>query len=343
MQALLQEIELTRSYLEGEHIDTLYFGGGTPSILEADELKRIVDELSRVYNLNGLIEFTIEANPDDLTTTKVAALSELKRYGLNRFSVGVQSFRAEDLQYMNRVHTADEAISSISRLQEAGFENITIDLIYGTPTMVNEQWLENLDQAFAMQVPHISAYALTVEPRTTLFRKIRKGEYRPVDEQQSAEQFTILTQAMAAHGFQQYEISNFAKPGYHAIHNSNYWLGKKYLGLGPSAHSFNGNSRRWNVSNTLRYAEAISGNHLPYTQEILTPAQRTNEKIMTLLRTHWGLRLADIDPTHAQAIATSLKAVIPAHYRFEDNTIHLSEAGKLFADAIAAQLFVEEA
>lgn len=339
--ALLKEIALTTNYLETKTLHTLYIGGGTPSLLSADELKAIIDTLSRHYDLSHLQEFTLEANPDDLTEAKVKELSELKAYGLNRFSIGVQSFAQADLIYMNRAHNADEALSSIKRVQHAGFENLTIDLIYGTPTMNDEQWYENLIIATRLGIPHISSYALTVEPKTNLDQKIRKGKALPVNEAQSAGQFAILIDQMKQQGFEQYEISNFARKGMYAVHNTNYWLGKKYLGLGPSAHSYNKVSRQWNVANNLNYINALEQGTLSFEEEILTPEQIVNEQIMTGLRTMWGFNLNNTDTNMQREIMASLKTIDPAHYKLEGNIITLTDKGKFFADAIAAELFVE--
>ncbi|MCX6199815.1 MAG: radical SAM family heme chaperone HemW [Bacteroidetes bacterium] len=341
IQSLLREIELSNGYLQRERIETLYLGGGTPSQLTISALKLIMEKLQSVYDLSSLQEFTIETNPDDLTEEKIKELSELKKYGLNRFSIGVQSFFDEDLKYMNRAHNAEEAIASIKRVQHAGFENITIDLIYGTPTMNDENWKRNLDIAFDLNVPHISSYALTVEPKTSLDKKILKGESKPVDEEQSARQFKILLDEMRLHGFEQYEISNFARDKKYALHNSNYWFGKKYLGLGPSAHSFNSVSRRWNVSNNVNYINSLEKNELNFEEEILTEAQKVNEKIMTSLRTMWGLKLSEVRSPKSEEIQKSLKQIDAAHYTFENGILKLTDEGKLFADSIAAQLFIE--
>ncbi len=294
-----------------------------------------------MYDLSTLQEFTIEANPDDLSAEKVNELRTLQPFGLNRFSIGIQSFFDEDLKYMNRAHNSEEALASVKRVQDAGFDNITIDLIYGTPTMNDEHWLKNLDTAFSLSVPHISSYALTVEPRTNLDQKIRKKKALPVNEAQSAAQFRILMQQMKAHGYEQYEISNFAKPGRHAIHNSNYWFGKKYLGLGPSAHSYNKVSRRWNVANNINYINSIEKNLQPYEEEILTPAQIVNEQIMTGLRTKWGVKVDSWQLAVGSVIQNSLKQIDPAHYIYIDGTLTLTEEGKFFADAIAAALFID--
>lgn len=340
IDALLKEIELSKAYLEGEKIETLYIGGGTPTQLQHSELAQIVERLNMVYGLSELTEFTIEANPDDLHT--VQQIKELGQLGINRFSVGVQSFFDEDLRYMNRAHNANEAYHAILRVQDSGFENITIDLIYGSPTTSDDRWEKNLETAFTLKVPHISAYGLTIEPKTALERKIKNGQAKPVDEEQSARQFNILTKQMRQHHFEQYEISNFARSGRYAQHNTNYWMGKKYLGLGPSAHSYNGVARRWNVANNINYIQQIMQSRIPFTEEILSGAQIVNEKIMTSLRTQWGLTVSDFDPSISEYIKRSMKDIAPAHYTFKNEVLKLTDAGKLFADSIASALFVEE-
>lgn len=342
VDALIKEIALTKNYLQGETLETIYFGGGTPSILYVDDLKRILDALAANYNLNNLQELTIETNPDDLTTEKIKELSSLKAMGLNRFSIGIQSFFDEDLQYMNRAHNSAEAQTAVKKVQDAGFEKITIDLIYGTPTMNDERWHKNLETAFGLNVPHISSYALTVEEKTALDNKIRKGEAKPVDEEQAARQFKILMDEMKRNRFEQYEISNFAKPGRYAVHNTNYWRGKKYLGLGPSAHSFNNTARRWNVANTINYINSIEKGELPFEEEILTPAQQVNERIMTALRTQWGLPIAEFGLRVADLITENLAGIDQECYTFANGVITLTDQGKLFADAIAAELFIDE-
>jgi oxygen-independent coproporphyrinogen III oxidase len=341
IEALLSEIELSKAYLNGETIETLYIGGGTPSLLSGEELTEIRQKLEEHYSLGRLQEFTLEANPDDLSKEKTGELKSLCAAGLNRLSVGIQSFSNEDLRYMNRAHNAVEAIDSIKRLQDAGFENLTMDLIYGTPTMNDGQWETNLETAFNLNVPHISSYALTLEPKTLLDKKISRGEAKPLDEEQSARQFKILMQQMKAAGYEQYEISNFAKPGRYAIHNSNYWLGKKYIGLGPSAHSFNGHSRRWNIANNVNYINGLAEGRINYEEEILSESQKVNEQIMTSIRTQWGLSFAHFPPLIAGSITEQLKTVNPLFYIYKDKTLTLTDEGKFFADGIAATLFVE--
>lgn len=341
--AIIRDIELTRDYLGGEVIETIYFGGGTPTMLRTEQLRQIIETIYNTHTKIALQELTIEANPDDLTAERVAELAGLRSIGLNRLSIGVQSFHEADLIYMNRAHNAQEALAAIERVQQAGFENLTIDLIYGTPTMSDEAWRSNIRQAFALGIPHISSYALTVEPKTYLDKNIRTGRTIPVDEAQSARQFDILMEQMAAHGYDQYEISNFALPGRHAIHNTNYWRGKKYLGLGPSAHSYDGTSRRWNVANNNTYIKSISEGKLPYEIEHLTAAQRANEYIMTSLRTMWGCDLnAPQIVAFREQIVESLRDIAPDHCTLQDNALRLTQAGRHYADRIASDLFVDE-
>ncbi len=340
IRALLCEIDITSSYLEGETIETIYFGGGTPTQLTVSDLAEIIDKLSFVYNLSAVTEFTLEANPDDLQHDSY--IRNLKQIGVNRFSIGIQSFFDEDLKYMNRAHNANEALSAVKRVQQAGFSNITIDLIYGTPTMNDERWLQNLETAFELDVPHISSYALTVEPKTGLEQKIRTGKCKPVNEEQSARQFYMLMREMKKNNFEQYEISNFAKKGKYAIHNSSYWKGKKYLGLGPSAHSYNQLSRKWNIANNIAYATALSEGRLNFETEVLTNAQKVNEKIMTGLRTLWGVEISGFDTRTSDLILKNLSEVDSQQYILQNGTLKLTDEGKLFADAIASQLFIED-
>ncbi len=341
VKAIVKEIDLSKNYLDGEVIETIYFGGGTPSLLDADEIKSILDAIYHIHPNINLQELTLEANPDDLTVEKVSELSSLRPYGLNRLSIGVQSFHEADLIYMNRAHSASEALDAIKRVQDVGFDNVTIDLIYGTPTMSDEMWMKNILSAFALGIPHISSYALTVEPKTYLDKYIKTGRSKPVDEVQTVRQFDILMSKMAEHGYDQYEISNYAKPGHYAIHNTNYWRGKKYLGLGPSAHSYNGVSRSWNVANNQNYIKGINESVVPAEVEHLTRTQQTNEYIMTSLRTMWGMNISDVR-LRIVDIFNTLNNIDPTFYTLDDNTLKLTQKGKHYADRIAAELFIED-
>jgi oxygen-independent coproporphyrinogen-3 oxidase len=342
VKAIIAEIALSRDYLAGETIETIYFGGGTPSLLSGDEIKSIIEAIHQSHPSVSLRELTLEANPDDLTPAKVSELVSLKSYGLNRLSIGIQSFHNIDLLYMNRAHTATEAGESIRRVQDAGFRDLTIDLIYGTPTMNDDMWRQNLANTFALGISHVSSYALTVEHKTYLDRDIRKGKVLPVNEADSARQFDILMSEMQSHRYEQYEISNYARDGRYAIHNTNYWLGKKYLGLGPSAHSYDGMSRSWNVSNNMNYIKAIAEGKIPMEIEMLSLSQQTNEYIMTSLRTMWGLNINSIKvESHRSEVMQSLIGIEPAFYTIENHHIKLTQMGRHYADGIASRLFVD--
>lgn len=344
--ALIREAELQRDYLGGEKIETIYFGGGTPSLLPVDDLQRIVDALFRNFRIEELKECTLEANPDDLSRDYLKALRSTP---VSRFSMGVQSFRNEDLRYMNRAHNAQQADYAIKAAQDAGFTNLSIDLIYGTPGLSDAAWKENIRKAASLGIQHLSAYALTVEEGTALEHAIRKRKSAPVDTAQSAAQFALLMEESAKLGYEQYEISNFAKPGCYAVHNTAYWQGVPYLGLGPSAHSFDGKrERRWNVANNALYLQSIlRDNKLPSETETLTAVQRLNEYIMTSLRTVWG---TDLERVGREWGADAETALLQRAGRFiesgrailQDGKLVLSSEGKLFADGIAADLFQED-
>jgi len=338
--ALLQEINLQKGYLNNETIETIYFGGGTPSVLSADEIIRIINTITELHTVSADAEITLEANPDDLDHHKINAF---RHTPVNRFSIGIQSFFDEDLQWMNRVHRAQEAEASIKRAQDAGFENITADLIYGYPLLTDTKWKHNLSKIFELGIPHVSAYSMTVEPQTALATFISKKKQQPMSESQSANQFNIMLDAMQSNGFEQYEISNFCKPGHYSRHNSNYWKGVKYLGIGPSAHSFNGEIRQWNIANNAKYIKSLTDNVIPAEIETLTEENRLNEYIMTSLRTVWGLDLDKLNSIASGASNSVLKIAIPY---FEDgslvqtgNILTLTPHGKLYADNIAAALF----
>ncbi len=291
IDAILKEIELQKDYLQNLPLQSIYFGGGTPSVLKTSEIEQLLHQIYKFHTVLPNAEITLEANPDDLTETKLQQLSQTR---INRLSIGVQSFFDADLKYMNRAHNASEAINCIQTAQQFGFHNLTIDLIYGTPTMTNEQWHTNLKTIFDLNVPHISCYCLTVEPKTALEHFVKTGKSEAVDEEQAAQQFEILVEAMGNNGFDHYEISNFAKPDFYAIHNSNYWKGKNYLGVGPSAHSFNGVTRQWNIAHNQLYINSLSNEKLNFELETLSNEDQFNEYIMTGLRTKWGVHLDKI-------------------------------------------------
>ena len=340
LQAICKEINLQKSYLDGEMIETIYFGGGTPSLLSAGEINLILSEITRLHTVSADAEITLEANPDDLDKEKLKAL---RQTDVNRLSIGIQSFFDEDLQWMNRAHRGAEAESSVKRAQDIGFENITADLIYGYPLLNDQKWEYNLRKILALQVPHLSTYSMTVEPQTALASFITTKKQPPMDEQQSAEQFLMLMDVMEKQGFEHYEISNFCKPGYYSRHNANYWKGVKYLGIGPSAHSYNRQTRQWNIANNAKYIQALEKAEIPAEVELLTETNRLNEYIMTTLRTIWGLDLNSLDK-----IATGSASILVknALIFFESgwliqkgNAVYLTRTGKLYADKIASELF----
>lgn len=340
--ALDKEIKLQKDYLAGETIETIYFGGGTPSLLSADEINKLINSITELHTVSADAEITLEANPDDLDKAKLQAY---RQTAVNRFSIGIQSFFDEDLQWMNRVHRAAEAEAAVKRAQDAGFENITADLIYGYPLLNNEKWKYNLDKIFELGIPHVSSYSITVEPRTALASFIHKKTQPEMSDTQSAEQFIMLMDAIQSNGFEHYEISNFSKPGRYSRHNSNYWKGVKYLGIGPSAHSFNGETRQWNVRNNAKYIQSTGAGIMPAEIEVLSETNRLNEYIMTSLRTMWGLDLNKLNAIAPASAGELLKAARPfldkGWIEQKDKTIYLTRSGKLYADHIAAELFFD--
>lgn len=346
LKAMMREIEMQADYLQGAAIETIYFGGGTPSLLSADDINRLVDTIGKYHTVNELKECTLEANPDDLDKTY---LRSLRTTPISRFSIGIQSFREQDLLYMKRAHTAQQADAAIKASQDAGFERLTIDLIYGVPGMDDAAWKQNLAKVAALNIPHFSAYALTVEDKTALQYAIAHKNAAPVDASQSAAQFELLMDAAQNMGYEHYEISNLATPGQYAIHNTNYWRGLPYLGIGPSAHSFDGASRRrWNVSNNARYSQSIlREGKLDFEEELLQPHERLNEYIMTSLRTMWGCDLDVLAQKWGSSVATivekSSHLFQEKKWLLEDGKkLLLTPAGKLFADRVASELFVTE-
>ncbi|MCB0578171.1 MAG: radical SAM family heme chaperone HemW [Phaeodactylibacter sp.] len=346
VEAMLRELRLRQDYLVDKELDSIYFGGGTPSLLTEGELMRFFEEIGKCFTLRPDAEITLEANPDDLTKEKIAALG---RTPVNRLSIGIQSFFEEDLRFFNRAHNAREARACLEEALAAGFGNLTVDLIYGSPTTSDAHWEENMRIAFGYEIPHVSCYALTVEERTALFHFIKKGQAPPVEEEQAARQFDLLVAAMRGHGYIQYEISNFALPGHFAVHNASYWKGEPYLGLGPSAHSYNGESRQWNVANNASYLRAMHGppgGPLPAFFEIehLTPADRYNEYVMTGLRTIWGVgldRLREMGEGYERHFLECIRPFIEnGQAERAGEVFRLTDAGKFLADGIAAAAFV---
>jgi len=336
--ALLSEIEQRKDYLEDEVIQTIYFGGGTPSLLQIEDFRSLIDKITTLFKVEGNAEITIEVNPDDIDEEK---LKEWKSAGINRLSIGIQSFFNEDLQWMNRAHNAEQAVSSLQSAKRF-FDNISIDLIYGTPFLTNEKWKQNVETAISFNIPHLSCYALTVESKTPLYKLIKQQKVENIDPDKQSEQFLLLMQWLEEAGYDHYEISNFAKPGSRSRHNSSYWSGEKYLGIGPSAHSFDGKSRQWNVSNNNIYIDSISKGIIPFEKEILSETQKLNEYIMTSLRTEQGLDLKLIFGSASLELHAASRKFINRELMFEeDHHLKLTKQGKLLADGIAAELFFE--
>jgi oxygen-independent coproporphyrinogen III oxidase len=344
--ALTREIELQKNFFgqtqnDKIKLDTLYFGGGTPSVLEIHELDHIFNKLSDYFIFDESTEITLEANPDDLISVKI---KELKQTPVNRLSIGIQSFQAKDLNYMNRIHDPRQALEALENAKAQGFTNITADLIYGTPDMTDKQWKENILTLVNLKIPHISAYSLTVEKKTALDVFIRQGKAKPLDEEQSARQFDILVDITFAHGYQHYEISNFGLPGFFSRHNMNYWNGVPYLGLGPSAHSFKPGIRSWNIANTNLYINDLLNNSLPSEQETLTLSQQYNEYVMTALRTMWGIEMKFVQEkfgdNYLQLLKKSAeKQITKQNLEYSETHLRVSRKGKFFTDGIAADLF----
>jgi oxygen-independent coproporphyrinogen-3 oxidase len=335
LQAIATEVELQKDFLEGAPIDTIYFGGGTPSLLTGNELEMLLTRLHRHFIIQEHAELTLEANPDDLTEV---ALSDWQALGINRLSIGVQSFFEEDLRWMNRAHSAEQSWKGLEAARRH-FDNITIDLLYGTPGLSDPKWRSNVMQAIALDIRHLSCYALTVEPQTPLDKLIRLSKKEAIDPDQQAGQFLLLMEWLEAAGYIHYEISNFAKPGYISRHNASYWSGTPYLGLGPSAHSFNGRMRQWNVSNNSRYIEAIKRGSPDIGNEVLTPDQQLNEYIMTSLRTAEGLQLERTGAAANAILQAAGTYLNSGHLTEKQGVLRLTREGKLLADGIAATLF----
>ncbi|MBC7893579.1 MAG: radical SAM family heme chaperone HemW [Sphingobacteriaceae bacterium] len=351
VEALTQEVALQRNFLPKRPLETIYFGGGTPSLLTEAELARLLDSIHAHFAVIPEAEITLEANPDDLTTEKLAQFRSL---GVNRLSIGIQSFNEGHLRHLHRLHNAAEGEASVKRAQDAGFENLSIDLIYaivpshgappGSTAENHDIWQRDLQKASALTVPHISAYCLTIEPQTVFGSWLKKAKIQPIDDAFAARQFELLTEHLTAQGYEHYEISNFAQPGRYSRHNTSYWRQEPYLGLGPSAHSFDGNTtRQANVSHNTRYVEAIGRGEIPAEMEHLSEPDRVNEYLLTSLRTQWGCELEKLRAISEQGF-TLVQSLLPP--LFEKNWLmndggflRLTSAGKLFADRVASELF----
>lgn len=341
IDALLLEIEQRADYLENEIIQTIYFGGGTPSLLTKNELERILHKLQEHFNIVKEVEITLETNPDNINNVN---LQDWKDLGVNRLSIGIQSFFEEDLQWMNRAHNAEEALRAVDLARSYGFENLTVDLIYGTPTLSDEHWKWNVDQLIKWRIPHISCYALTVEPKTALEHLIQSGKFPEVSAEKQAAHFTLLMQWLKEAGYEHYEISNFALPGHRSKHNSSYWRGEHYIGLGPSAHSFNTQSRQWNIANNAIYIKEVMSNGVYWEKEILSPTDVANEYIMTALRTMEGINLVKLETLLREEDFKKFCFEVDEskwknYFIKKANSLSLTDEGKLFADAISSDLF----
>lgn len=344
VDALVQEAFLQKDFLEGKEVQTIYFGGGTPSLLSQEELEKLLEALAKTQSLAPQMEVTLEANPDDLSPAK---LKELRASGINRLSIGIQTFQDEHLRFMNRAHNSSQSLDCVKDAREAGFDNISIDLIYGIPGPDHRLWQQDLATALELKPEHISSYCLTIEPQTTFGNWLRKGKIQQPNEEYEARQFELLLETLGAAGYEQYEISNFSLPGMHSRHNSSYWQQKAYLGLGPSAHSFNRRNRQFNIRNNARYLKAIAEKKIPFELEELDRANLINEYLLTGLRTKWGCNLSylkqqfryDLEKEHPDL----WKVLQEKEYiRKENDFLVLTNAGKLLADEIACQFMMAD-
>ncbi len=339
--ALKKELQLRKDEFKDETVETIYFGGGTPSVLESDEINELISTVYNNYKISDHPEISLEANPDDLSKEKIG---ELAQAPVNRLSIGIQSFFDEDLKLMNRAHSAKEAIASLS-VAVRHFDNISIDLIYGIPGMSNARWKQNIEKALSFGIPHISSYALTVEPKTALASFIQKGIVPPVEDEVAQKHFTILLDEMEKVGFESYEISNFGKPGYFSKNNTAYWQQKKYIGIGPSAHSFDGKRRGWNINNNPKYIKSLESDELPMEMEVLSKKDRYNEYVMTSLRTVWGVSLEKVSSEFGAQYLEYLKKqaakFLDEHLLYIDgDKLLATKKGRFLADGISAELFM---
>jgi oxygen-independent coproporphyrinogen III oxidase len=342
VEAISKEITIQKDYLGGEEIRTIYFGGGTPSLLDGQELHAILETIRATHPVIDNPEVTLEANPDDLTLPK---LQELWGIGINRLSIGIQSFHSEFLTFLNRVHDADSAIRCFQNARHAGFKNISVDLIYAIPGESLSQWKEDIQQMIALQPDHISCYALTIEEKTVFGRWSVSGKLKSTDDETAAHHLEILMEELERAGFEHYEISNFAKPGFHSKHNSSYWRQAKYLGIGPSAHSYNGSSRQFNIKNNNFYIKSLQNNTVPFECEVLTRENKINEYILTTLRTKWGTNLKKIKEDYGYDLLNENKRYLSKIFdsglaMLESDVLRLTRKGKLLADKISSDLFV---
>jgi oxygen-independent coproporphyrinogen-3 oxidase len=343
IRALLKELEWQKNFLEGESVATIYFGGGTPSLLPVTDCQLILEKIYKIFTLQTDAEITLEANPDDISKEK---LSGWKAIGINRLSIGIQSFFEEELQWMNRAHNVQQSYQCMELCQASGFNNLSIDLIYGSPLLTDEMWEQNVSAAVQFNIPHLSCYALTVEEKTPLHKKIALHQTENIDADKQARQFLLLMKWLRESGYEHYEVSNFAKPGFRSRHNSSYWKGGKYLGAGPSAHSYNGILRKWNIANNSSYINNIINKGIAVSEsEILTPEQQLNEYIMIALRTSEGMDLERIKKDWGAEKVTAMEKKLTVFKNYglitqNNSVVCLTDDGMLMADGIAADLFV---
>ncbi|MBT4728136.1 MAG: radical SAM family heme chaperone HemW [Bacteroidetes bacterium] len=344
VKAMQQELALRKDYLNAEQIDSIYFGGGSPSVLDVSEIQAILQDINLHYDVIDNAEISLEANPDDLSLEKLSGLREI---GVNRLSIGIQSFLEEELKTLGRIHSAKQAITSIENARKTGFSSLTIDLIYGIQNSSLDSWQENLDIMKSLQLDHFSSYALTVEPKTVFAHKIKKGAKKEVDEELLREQYFMLKKFAKANSFNHYEISNFSKEGFYSIHNTNYWKHKKYVGIGPSAHSFDLKSRRWNMAVNADYISKIRSGEQFWDEEQLSRQDQFNEKLMLGLRTMWGVDLEELfkvfNATNKHQFLNRIEYYEQMEFiKREDSIIRFTDEGILFSDQIISDLFIEE-
>jgi oxygen-independent coproporphyrinogen-3 oxidase len=341
VEAMCKELELQKSYLL-DSVETIYFGGGTPSMLSEEEIETLLNQISKNFSLKSNLEITLEANPDDLTEEK---LKMLKKLGINRLSIGIQSFNEEYLKMLNRAHNAQEAQNCVYLAQNEGFQNITIDLIYAIPAPNHKIWQQDLEKALSLKIPHISAYCLTIEEKTVLGNWTKKKKFFPSDDEFAAIQFEMLVKTLTNNGYEHYEISNFALPNCYSKHNTNYWKGIHYVGIGASAHSYNGHSRQYNVRNNAQYIQSLELGNLPFEKENLSKEDKINEYVMTSLRTQWGCDVSYLKENFGIDLLEKFKSIF---FKFTQNEwvvikegkITLTFAGKLLADRITEEIFL---
>ena len=340
INAIVKEININELSDTQEIVETIYFGGGTPSLCTRDELRLILNTINKKYQVLPTAEITLECNPDDMTKDYLKSLRDI---GINRLSIGIQSFHEEDLYFMNRAHSAHEGEQSVDNALSVGFENLSIDLIYGSPTTTNKMWISNVDRVLSKEIAHISAYCLTIEPKTVLHKRYKQGLFK-MEDQLANDQYTYLMDSLAAGGYDHYEISNFALPNQHAKHNTNYWNNVNYLGIGPSAHGYDGAKRRWNVKNNNQYVKLINDGKKYWDEEVLTLEDQYNEYIMTKLRTMWGVNVKELEGRflpYSQHFYKNVSIFVDQERVIKTaDTITLTRSGKFYADYIASELFV---